>query len=91
MTTRRTALAALAVAGLFTAMQVATAEAYTRSGSTTGAKGRTVSSSGSGSCVAGAGCSSTGKYTGPAGNSVNRNSKSSCTGGVCTRSSTYSR
>jgi uncharacterized membrane protein YgcG len=84
-------LAASALTLVFLASHIPTADAYTRNGSITGAKGRTVSSTASGSYTRGSGFKSGGTYTGPRGNSVNRNSGTSCAGGVCSRSSTFSR
>jgi hypothetical protein len=84
-------LAASALTLVFLASHIPTADAYTRSGSATGAKGRTVSSAGSGSYTRGSGFKSSGSYTGPRGQSVNRNSGTSCSGGACSRGSTWTR
>ena len=75
---------ALIVAG------AAAAEAgWVRSGTATGPNGRTVSSSGQGSCADGA-CSSQQTYTGPNGGTASRSGSSSCSGGTCESSGTVS-
>jgi hypothetical protein len=65
-----------------------TADAYTRSSSTTGPNGGKYSSSGAGSCSGGK-CSSSQSATGPRGNSASRSGNTSCSGGTCSGGATY--
>lgn len=81
-------MAPAAVAALTMLGAVNDANAWSRSGSTTGPGGRTASHSGSGSCSGGS-CSSSQTATGPRGNSVTRNGQTSCSDGSCSGSATY--
>ncbi|WP_245270737.1 hypothetical protein [Beijerinckia mobilis] len=63
------------------------ANAFSRNGSFTGARG-TTSWGGSGSCSGGS-CSHSAGGTGPAGRSWNRQGSSSCANGTCSGSGTY--
>jgi hypothetical protein len=79
----------IAVSALAVALSVgaaADANAWTRTGSVTGARG-TFSVQGSGSCANGT-CSRSVTRTGPYGNSVTRQGTASCAGGVCAGSRT---
>lgn len=74
-------IAPLAVAAAVLMAGTSFAHAFSRSGSTTGPAGRTVSSQGSGSCSGGS-CSSGQSVTGPRGNSASRSGNTSCSGGA---------
>lgn len=65
----------------------ASAFAWERNGSTTGANGRTVSSQASGSCANGT-CSKQQSVTGPNGQTATRNRAVTCSGGTCNTNAT---
>ena len=74
--------ATLAVALM--AASASSAYAWSRSGSTTGPRGNSVTSNGSGSCSGGS-CSRSGTVTGPRG-TYTTSGKTTCSGGSCTHS-----
>lgn len=65
------------------AASVSNAHAWSRSGSTTGPRGKSVSSSSNGSCSGGS-CSRSGSVTGPRGGTAATSGKTNCSGGACT-------
>jgi hypothetical protein len=79
------ATAALAVA-LMTAAASSADAGWVRSGSGTGPRGNSWSSTGSGSCAGGT-CSSSQTFTGPRGTTT-RNGSTTCSGGTCNHTGT---
>lgn len=67
----------------------ASAFAWERNGSTTGAYGRTVTSHATGGCSNGT-CSKQQTFTGPNGQSATRNRTVTCSGGTCNTNATVS-
>ncbi|MFA5898190.1 MAG: hypothetical protein WC829_03645 [Hyphomicrobium sp.] len=87
---KKTKIAPLSLALALIVAGTAAAEAgWVRSGTATGPNGRTVGTSGQGSCANGA-CNSQQNYTGPNGGTATRSGSSSCSGGVCNSSGTVS-
>jgi hypothetical protein len=81
-------IASLALASILVLGAVADASAYTRSSSTTGPRGNTVGSTGTGSCTGGA-CVSNQTVTGPRGQSGTRSGTTTCADGKCQGGATY--
>jgi hypothetical protein len=84
----RIAALALAVALGGSLIGASSADAYTRSSSTTGPAGGKWSSSGAGGCYGGA-CASNQSATGRRGNTVTRSGATSCSGGSCYGGATF--
>lgn len=84
----KSAYAPLCLAAALVVVGASFAEAgWSRSSGGTGPRGRTWSSTGSGSCAGGT-CSSSQTRTGPNGGTVTRSGSTSCSGGTCEHSAT---
>lgn len=81
-------IASLALASMLVLGAVADASAYTRSSTTTGPRGNTVGSVGTGACYGGA-CVSNKTVTGPRGYTATRSGNTTCADGKCQGGATY--